>query len=198
MTVSWRYDKIKRLFDITLAILLLIILSGVLLLVWVLSAIATRSNGIFLQKRVGQYGKLFTIIKFKTIRFVAAGERKTRTIIPPVSAFFRKYKLDELPQLVNILAGQMSFVGPRPDLPGYYDALEGEERKILELKPGLTCEASIKYSDEEKFLSSVENPLQYNDEIIFPDKVKINLHYYYNRSFIADIKILCKTLCRFC
>lgn len=198
MAVILGYNMTKRFFDIAFAIMLLIILSGLLLLVWGFSAVATRSNGIFLQKRVGQYGKIFTIIKFKTIRFVAVGENKTRAVIPEIAAFFRKYKLDELPQLINILAGQMSFVGPRPDITGYYDKLEGENRKILELKPGLTCEASIKYSDEEKILKSMENPEQYNDEVIFPDKVKMNLHYYYNRSFIGDVKILFNTFCRFC
>lgn len=88
----------------------------------------------------------------------------------------------------------MSVVGPRPDIPGYYDLLEGENRKILELKPGLTSEASIKYANEEELLSKQENPLKYNDEVIFPDKVKINLDYYYNRSFWLDIKIIIQTI----
>lgn len=114
--------------------------------------------------------------------------------ISPFGAFLRQSKLDELPQLWNILKGEMSFVGPRPDIPGYYDRLEGEERKLLELKPGLTCEASIKYANEETVLAKHKDPLHYNDTIIFPDKVQMNMEYYYKRNFFKDIKILWKTI----
>lgn len=110
--------------------------------------------------------------------------------------FIRRFKLDELPQLINILLGQMSFVGPRPDVPGYYDKLEGENRKILQLKPGLCSWTALKYIDEEELLKSKINPLKYNDEVIFPDKVKMNLEYYYNRSFREDLKILWATAFR--
>lgn len=101
--------------------------------------------------------------------------------------------MDELPQLFNILVGDMSFVGPRPDVEGYYDRLQGENRKVLELKPGLCSWSSLKYIDEEALLQKQENPLEYNDEVIFPDKVKMNLGYYYNQSFWEDIKILWAT-----
>jgi len=193
----------KRLFDFFLAFLLLIVCSGLIVMIWIVAAIETKSNGLFFQKRIGQFGKTFTIIKFRTMRSIAlrdpvSGEYVNRAIIPPVCAALRKYKLDELPQLINIIIGEMSFVGPRPDLPGYYDQLEGEERKILQLKPGVTCEASIKYADEENLLKKKENPKQYNDEVIFPDKVKMNLEYYYKRSFFGDVKILFNTLFRFC
>jgi len=188
----------KRVFDFIVAALLLICISWGLILIWIISAMATRSGGIFFQQRIGQYGKPFMIIKLKTMRFVAADTGQVRAIIPSVSAFFRKYKLDELPQLINILIGQMSFVGPRPDIPGYYDKLVGDERKILELKPGLTSEASIKYSNEEEILKNIPNPEKFNDEVIFPDKIKMNLHYYYNRSFRGDLKIMFNTLLRFC
>ncbi len=107
--------------------------------------------------------------------------------------FLRKSKLDELPQLINVLKGDMSFVGPRPDIPGYYDKLEGEQRNVLNLKPGITSEASIKYKNEEAILKGQANPLKYNDEVIFPDKVKMNLDYYYKRTFFGDIKIILKT-----
>jgi len=110
--------------------------------------------------------------------------------------FLRKSKIDELPQLFNVLVGDMSFVGPRPDIPGYYDILTGEARKILELKPGLTSEASLKYYDEDSLLAQQEDPLLYNDTILFPDKVYMNLHYYYNRSFLGDLKIILKTIFR--
>lgn len=110
--------------------------------------------------------------------------------------FLRRYKLDELPQLLNILLGDMSFVGPRPDIPGYYDKLNGENRKILELKPGLFSWAAIKYFNEEEELRLHDNPLEYNDNVIFPDKVKMNLHYYHTQSFWEDLRIMSKTIFR--
>lgn len=104
--------------------------------------------------------------------------------------FLRRSKLDELPQIINILLGQMSFVGPRPDVSGYYDTLEGEAKKILQLKPGLCSRAALKYYDEEAVLAKKMEPLTYNDEVIFPDKVKMNLEYYHNRSFLGDLQII--------
>lgn len=178
---------LKHIFDVIIAFFVLILIGGVLFVFLIIAAIDTQSNGLFLQKRIGQHGKLFTIYKLRTIN------DKTEKI-SKFGAFLRKYKIDELPQLFNIVKGDMSFVGPRPDIPGYYDKLEGESRKILELKPGLTSEASIKYANEEELLSQQQNPLQYNDEIIFPDKIKMNLDYYYNRSFLCDIKIIVKTI----
>ena len=114
--------------------------------------------------------------------------------ITKLGSFIRKTSLDELPQLFNILKGDMSVVGPRPDIVGYYDILEGENRKILELKPGLTSEAAIKYANEEQLLDQQENPQHYNDIVLFPDKVQMNLAYYYNRSFFGDIKIIGQTV----
>lgn len=114
--------------------------------------------------------------------------------ISPIGSFLRKYKIDELPQLLNILKGEMSFVGPRPDIEGYYDKLTGEERKILELKPGLTSEASIIFRNEEELLAKQNNPLKYNDEVLFPEKIRLNLDYYYNRSISLDLKIILRTL----
>lgn len=114
--------------------------------------------------------------------------------ISPIGSFLRKYKIDELPQLFNILKGDMSFVGPRPDIEGYYDQLTGEERKILKLKPGLTSEASIIFRNEEELLAKQNNPLKYNDEVLFPEKIRLNLDYYYNRSIFLDLKIILRTL----
>lgn len=165
----------------------MILLSPILLVLYVLSSLNTSSNGLFIQIRVGQFGKLFNIYKFQTIH------PKTQNI-SKFGAFLRRSKIDELPQLINILKGDMSFVGPRPDIPGYYDKLEGENRKILQLKPGLTSEASIKYANEEVLLAQKEDPLTYNDEIIFTDKVKMNLYYYYNQSFLVDLQIIWKTI----
>lgn len=108
--------------------------------------------------------------------------------------FIRKTKIDELPQLLNVLMGQMSIVDPLPDVPGYYDKLQGTDRKILELKPGLTSPATLKYVNEETLLAQQENPLHYNDTILFPDKVKLNLYYYHTRTFFGDLKIIWQTL----
>ena len=111
-------------------------------------------------------------------------------------ATLRKYKLDELPELWNVLIGDMSLVGPRPDVPGYADKLKGEERLILKLRPGVTGPASIKYANEEEILSQQKDPIKYNDEVIYPDKVRINLDYYYNQSVFRDIKLLFQTVFR--
>ena len=114
--------------------------------------------------------------------------------ITPFGAILRKYKLDELPELINVLLGDMSFVGPRPDVPGYADLLTGDDRNILKLRPGITGPASIKYSNEEEILSKKENPIEYNNNIIYPDKVRLNLEYYYNNSIWVDIKIIFATI----
>ncbi|MCG2611276.1 sugar transferase [Flavobacterium sp. SM15] len=176
---------VKRLFDIAFSFVALVLMSWLIFLGWIAATLDTHQNGFFLQKRVGQYGKLFTIIKLRTIK---------NEQISSIGRFLRDTKIDELPQFINVLFGSMSVVGPRPDIQGYYDCLQGEERKILELKPGLTSEASLKYFNEEQLLSEQENSLEYNDRIIFPDKVRLNLDYYYNKSLFLDLKIIFKTL----
>lgn len=182
--------SVKRIVDFILAFVLLIILFFPLVVIWGITAVAVQSNGFFLQKRIGQHAKTFTIFKFRSIH------PKTKRI-SAWGAFLRASKLDEFPQFWNVLIGDMSFVGPRPDIAGYYDQLQGEARKILELKPGLTSEASLKYYHEEQILAEQHDPLRYNDEIIFPDKVRMNLDYYYNRSFFGDIKIIINTIFRY-
>lgn len=182
---------IKRFFDIIFSLFTLVLFFWVILISWLLAVIDTHTNGIFLQERIGQYGKKFKIYKLRTIPILSSSEDYR---ISKIGQLLRYYKLDELPQLYNILKGDMSVVGPRPDLPGYYDLLEGENRKILELKPGLTSLASLKYNKEEFLLEKQESPLTYNDSIIFPDKVRLNLAYYYNRSFRGDIVIVLKTV----
>lgn len=177
----------KRIFDIIVSIIALLVFLPFILISWLILMFDTSSNGLFFQKRVGQYGKLFTIYKLKTMHDKTANVSKT-------GAFFRRYKLDELPQFLNVLLGEMSIVGPRPDIEGYYDKLVGEDRKVLELKPGITSEASIKYYNEEKILEQQQNALEYNDTVIFPDKVKMNLEYYYNQNLLTDIKIIIKTI----
>ena len=182
-----QYKFWKVIFDFFLAVIVILPLMPILIILFVIASLDTSSNGIFLQTRIGQYGKPFTIFKFKTIH-------EHRRTCSGTGRALRKFKFDELPQLFNILKGEMSFVGPRPDIEGYYDKLIGEDRKVLELKPGLTCEASIKYRDEEELLNSQKDPLAYNDEILFPNKVKMNLDYFETMSFKNDIRILFKTV----
>lgn len=180
------YGWKKNIIDRSLALVLALLFLPVLLVFYCICSIDTQSSGIFEQKRVGQFGRLFTIYKFQTIH------PQTRNI-SKTGAFLRKYKIDELPQLFNILMGDMSFVGPRPDIEGYYDKLKGDDRRVLQLRPGLTSEASLKYRNEEHLLSQQENPLKYNDKIIFPDKVKMNLDYLEKMSFKEDVFVLYKT-----
>jgi lipopolysaccharide/colanic/teichoic acid biosynthesis glycosyltransferase len=156
-----------------------------------MAVIDSRSNGIFTQERIGQYGKRFKIYKLRTIqRIHDSGQFQ----ISRTGRTLRNFKLDELPQLYNVLKGEMSIVGPRPDVSGYYDLLMGENRRILDLKPGLTSLASLKYFNEDQLLENQDFPLLYNDRVLFPDKVKLNLDYYYNQSFWGDIKIIIKTV----
>jgi len=119
---------------------------------------------------------------------------KGESRITPLGSKLRKYKLDELPELWNVLIGDMSLVGPRPDVSGYADKLTGNDAEILKLKPGITGPASLKYKNEEEFLATLDNPQKYNDEVIFPDKVKINLRYLRKWSFTSDIKIIFATI----
>lgn len=153
---------------------------------------------IFKQKRVGQDGKLFTMYKFRSMTVSHSGSSVSvagESRITPLGVKLRKYKLDELPELWNVLKGDMSFVGPRPDVPGYADKLEGHDRNILKLKPGITGPASLKYRNEEELLAKIENPQKYNDEVIYPDKIKINLYYLEHYSFLKDIQmIICTVL----
>jgi len=191
----------KRLFDFTFAIFGLTILSPVLI---ILSLIIITSPGtvLYSQKRVGRQGRLFTLYKFRTMVLNAdtmsggsiTVENDDR--ITAIGKLLRRWKLDELPTLWNVLKGDMSFVGPRPDVPGYADKLVGESRRILEIRPGITGPATLKYSIEEKLLAEVNNPKKYNDEVVFPDKVKINLEYINNWSLWMDIKIIFKTIFR--
>jgi lipopolysaccharide/colanic/teichoic acid biosynthesis glycosyltransferase len=181
----------KRLFDIVFALFTILLFSWFLLILCLMAIVDTRTNGVFIQERIGQFGKKFKIYKLRTIQDSGLSEERH---ISKTGQFLRKYKLDELPQLFNVLKGEMSIVGPRPDLPGYYDLLEGENRKILELKPGLTSSAALKYYNEEKLLGEQKDPLWFNDSVIFPDKVQLNLDYYCHRSFLGDIKIITKSI----
>ena len=189
---------LKGLFDKIASLGGLLVLWPVLLICAILIRLKMPGGPIiFKQQRVGQYGKLFTMYKCRSMTVAhdgssisVAGESR----ITPLGAKLRKYKLDELPELWNVLIGNMSFVGPRPDVPGYADKLEGKERDVLKLKPGITGPASLKYRNEEELLAVQDDPKRYNDEVIFPDKVRINLEYLNTWSFWRDIKIIIYTV----
>ena len=189
----------KWIFDRLVSFVGLLFLWPILIIVAIM--IKNKMPGgpiIFKQKRVGQYGRLFTMYKFRSMTVSHSGSSVSiagESRITPLGAKLRKYKLDELPELWNVLIGDMSFVGPRPDVPGYADKLKGKDRDILKLKPGITGPASLKYRDEEELLANVDNPQKYNDEIIYPDKIRINLYYLEHYSFIKDIQmIICTVL----
>lgn len=194
---------LKFLFDRLVSFIGLILISPVLLVVACL--IRHKMPGgpvLFRQRRVGQHGRLFTVYKFRSMSVKKEAEEASRdssqtsiasaeqSRITPLGEKLRRYKLDELPELWNVLKGEMSFVGPRPDVPGYADRLQGEDREILKLKPGITGPASLKYRNEEELLSSVDDPQRYNDEVIFPDKVRLNLYYLHHYSFYKDIQMI--------
>ena len=189
---------IKWMFDRIMALLGLFLLWPILLIIAVLIRIKMPDGPVlFRQQRVGQYGRLFTLVKFRSMSVghhgssvSVAGEAR----ITPLGAKLRKYKLDELPELWNVLVGDMSFVGPRPDVPGYADKLQGKDKRILSLKPGITGPATLKYRDEEEILAKQPDPQRYNDEIIFPDKVRINIQYLENHTLLKDLEIIIRTI----
>lgn len=189
----------KRALDICISFVVLFLFSWLIIAAWIVAAVETKGNGFFIQKRIGRYGKPFNVIKIKTMHPDRTGLRSTISTnkmsgITCSGYWMRRYKIDELPQLINVLIGQMSLVGPRPDVPGYADSLQGQDRLILELRPGITGPASIKYKNEEEILAASTNAKEYNDNVIWPDKVKINLHYYYNKSLFLDIYYIFKTI----
>lgn len=198
---------LKYLFDRIFSLLGLIILSPVMLVVAVLIRVKMGSPVLFKQERVGKDGKLFTIFKFRTMEegqdefsISMVGDQR----ILPLGIKLRKYKLDELPQLWNVLKGKMSFVGPRPDVPGYADLLQGNDREMLKLRPGITGPASLKYRNEEDLIADYvkqakaqgdtrperDIALWYNDNVLWPDKVRINCYYASHYSFLKDIEMI--------
>lgn len=188
----------KYVFDRIMAFVGLVVLSPILLIVWLLIRVKMPDGpAVFAQKRVGKDGKLFTMYKFRSMSVHHSGSSVSvagESRITPLGAKLRRYKMDELPELWNVLVGDMSFVGPRPDVPGYADKLEGDDRRVLQLRPGITGPASLKYRDEEMLLALQANPQEYNDHVIYPDKVRINLYYLDHYSFLADIKMIVATV----
>jgi lipopolysaccharide/colanic/teichoic acid biosynthesis glycosyltransferase len=187
----------KRSFDLLGATLGLATTFWLIVPAWILASLDTRKNGFFTQDRVGKNGQIFRVIKIRTMRELP-GFRTTVTIetdkrITRLGRFWRRTKIDELPQLINVFKGDMSFVGPRPDVPGYADRLQGEDRIILSVRPGITGPATLKYRDEEKLLASAEDPEEYNDKVLWPDKVHLNREYIIHWSFVKDLQYIWRT-----
>jgi len=188
----------KRGFDICLAVFGIIIFSWLILICWLISSIDTRQNGFYIQPRVGREGKVFLIIKIRTMRsvngitsvFTMRGDPR----VTQIGAVMRKFKLDELPQLINVLTGQMSFVGPRPDVVGFADCLQGEDRIILSVRPGITGPATLIFRNEEVLLSDSDDPERFNREVLYPAKVKINRQYIKEYRFFKDVLYILATL----
>ena len=183
-----------------LALIGLVFLFWIILIAALLAYLDTGLNGFFKQKRIGKDGQLFSVIKLRSMRPL---ENVNTTIttdkdprISKFGRFLRKTKLDELPQLWNVLIGKMSFVGPRPDVPGYADQLQGDDKIILSVRPGITGPASLAFKDEEELLAKQDDPQRYNDEVIWPEKVRINKEYIKNYSLMTDIQIIWKTVFR--
>ena len=212
---------LKLIFDKVVSFIGLLILWPVLLVVALLIKWKMPGPILFCQQRVGRYGEIFTVYKFRTMTVKAEASVASRNSeatsiasqeqsrITPLGEKLRRYKLDELPELWNVLKGDMSFVGPRPDVPGYADQLQGEDREVLLLRPGITGPASLKYRNEEDILEAVDEALQkgrsglpmgittvqeYNDNVIYPDKVRLNRYYLHHYSFIKDIKMIVCTV----
>jgi lipopolysaccharide/colanic/teichoic acid biosynthesis glycosyltransferase len=190
--------SLKRAFDLTVALVLLVPTLPVILAAALAASWDTGGSGFFLQERVGQGGRLFRVIKIRTMRPVAGPASTVTTRHDPrvtrLGRLLRRTKVDELPQLFNVLLGQMSLVGPRPDVAGFADALRGEDRLILAVRPGITGPATLQYRDEETLLAGVDDPERYNREVIFPDKIRLNRDYVTHWSFAGDLGYMWRTV----
>lgn len=188
----------KRTFDVIGAALGLALTAWIIALATAAATVDTKRFGMFRQIRVGRHGQRFSILKIRTMRpGQTPGTNVTTSKDPrvtPLGRFLRRTKIDELPQLLNILAGHMSFVGPRPDVPGFADCLEGRDRIILEVRPGITGPATLRYRDEEELLALQDDPERFNREVLFPAKVRFNRRYVENLSFWTDIRYIVLTV----
>lgn len=191
---------IKRLFDIISSLMVLLALFPVILIISVLIIIDSKGGVFYKQQRVGKNGIEFGLFKFRTMRpdsdkvKITVGDRDPR--VTNVGYYLRKYKLDELPQLINILVGEMSVIGPRPEVRQYVDLYSSEQLKVLTVKPGLSDLATLEYVNESEILAKSENPEKTYINEIMPDKLALNLKYIKNQSFVLDMKIIFKTILR--
>ena len=206
---------LKYIFDRLVALIGLLVLWPVLVIVAIMVKVKMPGGPtFFVQKRVGKDGKLFSCHKFRSMTVKHSGSSVSvagDSRITPFGATLRHYKLDELPGLWDVLIGNMSFVGPRPDVPGYADKLEGEDRDVLKLRPGITGPATLKYRLEDEMISEYvaqkqkegdnrpaqDIAVEYNDNVIYPDKVRLNCYYYRHYSFIKDIQMIFATVLGF-
>ncbi|HLT52561.1 MAG TPA: sugar transferase [Flavobacteriaceae bacterium] len=190
---------IKRVFDIVFSLIGLIILLPLLLIIALLIKLESKGPVFYMQTRVGQHNKDFKIFKYRTM-FVGSDKKGLLTLgdkdprVTKIGFFLRKYKLDELPQLINVLLGSMSFVGPRPEVRKYIDFYSEEDLKVLRLKPGITDFASIEYRDEAELLKTAENPEAFYIENILPEKLKLHKKYINSQGLWTDFKIILKTI----
>ena len=189
----------KRLFDVVCSFFGLLVLSPlfVFLSLWV--GLGSKGGVFYKQKRVGRFNKDFTLYKFRSMRektnkkgLLTIGGKDSR--VTKAGFFIRKYKLDELPQLLNVLKGDMSFVGPRPEVRKYVDMYTERQLKVLDVRPGITDLASIKYRNENDLLAAADNPEQYYIDVVMQDKLALNLQYIETRSFFGDIKLIFRTI----
>ena len=189
MRKSWAIPK--RTFDFSAALAGLVVLSPLMLVLAVLVRATSSGPALFIQARVGRQGRVFRCAKFRTMCTGAQAQGTVTTAadarVTPLGRFLRRWKLDELPQLWNVLAGRMSFVGPRPDVPGYADRLQGDDRRILELRPGITGPATLLFRDEERLLAQAKNPQAFNDAVVYPEKVRLNREYLETGNFWRDL-----------
>lgn len=190
---------IKRIFDIIFSLIGLILLLPLLLLIALILKIESKGPTLFMQTRVGRHKKDFKIFKFRTM-FIGSDQKGLLTIgdndprVTNFGYFLRKYKLDELPQLVNVLIGNMSFVGPRPELRHYVNYYSDDGLSILSVKPGITDFASIHFRNEAELLKTTNNPEKLYLEIILPEKLKLNKEYLNSANLLTDLKIILKTI----
>jgi len=198
MSLTKRQIILKRLFDIIFSLVGLIFTFWFIIIGYILATLDTRKNGFFLQTRIGLYGKPFKIIKLRTMKVIESISTTITTDhdlrISKVGRILRKAKIDELVQLINVLKGDMSFVGPRPDVPGYADKLMGEDKIILTIRPGITGPATLYFRNEESLLANQKNPEEYNDRVIYPKKIELNKEYIKNYSLKKDIIYIFETI----
>lgn len=194
---AWQ-KSCKRSFDLLVSFCGLILTSPLIGSGWLAAALSTRNNGFFWQTRIGRDGKPFRLLKLRTMRAIPGPQTNVTTTHDPritkVGAFLRRSKIDELPQLVNVLLGQMSLVGPRPDVSGFADELKGEDRVVLSIRPGITGPASIEFRNEENLLAEQEDPEAFNRNTIWPRKVALNREYVENWSFRRDLALIFQTV----
>lgn len=197
VTLSLAQRLAKRAMDIVGAVVGLVVFSPLIALAYAIARLDTGMSGFFLQERVGRHGRLFRIIKIRTMRPTPGVSGSVTSVHDPritrSGRLLRRFKIDELPQLLNVLLGQMSLVGPRPDVPGYADALQGPERSVLQLRPGLTGPATLCFRNEETLLAQEEHPARFNRLVLFPTKTRLNLDYLRNYSLLLDLYYIFRT-----